>query len=182
MVGLTGHAFLTVVERICAWAASASSGLEVVDLSLGTGQAKFLDEVEVIRHEAGNASVIVPEVVVLALADVLGVAEGLSKRTRLAVMGSSIVKRWSWASGASISIEIRSIGRAIHALLGSCNVDLLVIAEKALILAKVEVFWRVALYAVGFVPVKASRALTGLIKHDHSTLAGLAVAAVRVPH
>lgn len=182
MVGLAGYAFLAVIEGICARAVGACSDLEVVDLSLGAREAKFLDEVKVVGHEAGNAGVIVPEIIVLAFACVLGVAEGLSERASLTVMRSSIVKRRSRASGATISVEKGRIRRTIHAYLGSFIIDLFVIAEEALILAEVEVFRRVAIDAVGSVPVKASWALAGLIKHDHSALASLAVTTGRVPH
>ena len=182
LVGLAGHALFAIVERVGAGAAGAGSGLEVVDLALGAGEAEFLDEVEVVGHEAGDAGVVVPEVVVLALAGVLGVAEGLSKWAGLAVVGGGVVEGRSGAGGAGISVEEGSSCGAILALLEGGIVDLLVVAEEAEILAEVEVLGRVAFYAVAPVPVEPSGALAGLIKHDHAALAGLAVAAVRVPH
>lgn len=129
MVGLAGHALLAIEERVCTGAAGASSNLEVVDLALGTGEAKFLNKVEVVGHKAGNAGVVVPEVIVLALAGVFGVAECLSKRTSFAIVGGSVIESRSGASRAYISIEIGSSGWAVLALLESSVKDLLVFTE-----------------------------------------------------
>ena len=49
-------------------------------------------------------------------------------------------------------------------------------------MAEVEVLGRLAFYAVSSVPEETSWALAGLIEHDHAALAGLAVAAVWIPH
>lgn len=182
LVGLAGHALLTIEERVFAGTIGANSCLEIVDLALGTGEAKFLDEVEVVGHEAGNAGVVVPEVVVLALAGVLGVAECLSKRASFAVMGGGVVESRRGTSGADISVEEGSTGWAVFTLLEGGVVDLLVVTEEALELAGVEVLGRFAFYAVGSVPEESSRALASLIQHDHTALAGFAVAAVRIPH
>lgn len=182
MVGLAGHALLAVEEWVCAWAVGACSCLEVVYLALGTGEAKFFDEVEVVGHEAGNAGVVVPEVVVLALAGVFRVTKSLSERTSFAVVRGSVVECRSGASRADVSVEEGSTGGAVFALLEGGVEDLFVVTEEALILAEVEVLGRLAFYAVGSVPEKTSWALTGLIEHNHTALAGFAVAAVWIPH
>lgn len=152
MVGLAGHALFAVEERVCTGAVGACSCLEIVNLAPGTGKAKFLDEVEVVGHEAGNAGVVVPEVVVLAFAGIFGVAESLSKRASFAVVGGSVVESRCGASGADVSVEEGSTGRTVHAFLEGGVEDLFVVAEEALILAEVEVLGRLAFYAVGPVP------------------------------
>lgn len=182
MVGLAGHTLLAVEERVCTGTVGACSFLEVVYLAPGTGEAKFFDEVKVVGHEAGNAGVVIPEVVVLALAGVFGVAESLSERASFAVVGGSVVESRSGASGTDVSVEEGSTGRTVHAFLEGGVEDLFVIAEEALILAEVKVLGRLAFYAVGPVPEETSRALTGLIEHNHTTLAGFTVAAVWIPH
>lgn len=96
-------------------------------------------------------------------------------------MGGSVVESRSGASRADFSIEEGSSGWAVLALIEGGVVDLLVIAEEALVSAEVEVLGGLAFYAVSSVPEETCWALAGLIEHDHAALAGFAVAAVWIP-
>ena len=155
--------------------------IEVVYLAKGTGEAKLAVEVEVLREEAGDASVIIPEVTVLTLTGLTVLVVSLPQWTGLAVLTLGVEVGRGDAGRTLLAIKVRQVGGAIYTLFGGNIVDLSVGAEDTGVLGKVEVLGRIALNAVSLVPIELFWAAASLLHHDHAALAGFTVSIGRVP-
>lgn len=105
----------------------------------------------------------------------------MAQRTSLAGFRSNIKIGRRNAGCAFAAVKEGESRGAVDALLGRDIVNLLVGTENTGILGEIEVFGRVALDAVGLIPVKLVGTAAGFINYDHAALASLAVSACIVP-
>jgi hypothetical protein len=127
-----GETLLAVEVGTDCRAVGALAFLEVVDLTLGAGEALLDAEVEIFGEVAGDASEIVPEVVNHAFAFVCSCVVVLGERAAVTGPVSLVEVSFSLAGSANLPIEKGSDCWTIHTLLLTCVVDLMIRTEDAL--------------------------------------------------
>lgn len=177
------HALLSIEKRALGWATCALPQLQVVNLPSGAGEALLLAEIEIVRDEARDAGIVVPEIVILAFTDLCGWIEALAQGAVFAAFCFAVVEGSCRAGSAFAAVEKWPLLRAIHAFGSGGVIDLFVGAEDALSKTEIEEFRDHAFDTVSLIPKSLLFwALTVACSKYFSSLAGLAVPSCWIPH
>jgi hypothetical protein len=91
----------------------------------------FFIEIKIVREKTRDTSIIIPEIVILALANLLSFVIYLTKRASLAIFSSNTVVRRIKTVSTLETIKIRRLARTIYTLFGCGIINLFILTIDA---------------------------------------------------
>lgn len=156
--------------------------LKIINFTLGTFEALLFIKIKIVREKARNTCIIIPEIVILTLANFLFFVVYLTKRTSLTIFSCSTVVRRIDTASTLETIKVRCLTWTVYTLFGCSIINLLILTIHAFESREVKVFRNIALDTIGPIPVEICWASTTFFNNNHSSFASLTITSVWVPN